>query len=148
VGQTGGRKALIAVGVVVVVAVVTLVLLFVPLEPRSFQTTAYTSRTSCSGASCPVTPYEFTVGDGRYSTLSGTWTSNVSFGEVLITINDGASSQACALCTDQLYSSLGSFLPFGSFDVSGYGPFHISVNPITNGTATTTVQGTVDSAVL
>jgi hypothetical protein len=143
-----GRKAAIAGAVVAVLVVVVLILLYVPLEPTSSQTTADTSRHCGATVTCPASPFEFTVGDGRYATLTGTWISNGTGDDVLVTINNGASSTPCALCSGQLYSSNGSGLPTGSFDVNGYGPFHISVEPLANGDQATMFQITLDSAVI
>jgi hypothetical protein len=142
------RLIVIVIAVIVIVLVVTLALLYVPLESTTFAQTAETKDCSGSLGPCPTMAIEYTVGDGKYATLTGTWVTNVSGDNVFVTINNGPESGACALCADSLYSSEGSMALTGSFDVSGSGAFHISVNQIGFDSATTTVQGTVDSAVL
>lgn len=141
------RTILAVVAVVVIVIVLTLVLVFVPLESTLFAQAAPTE--SCRGVLSPCSTLiaEFTIGDSRYSILSGSWVSNSTGGDVVVTINNGPSSEGCVLCSNLLYSSESSTLPAGSFDVSGFGPFHISVSQVGNSDQTTTVQGTLDSAV-
>jgi hypothetical protein len=140
------RSIWVIAGVVAVVVVVVLVLLFLPLEQSTF--TQSISTRGCPGLSpCSTEALEYSVGDGRYATLTGNWLTNASGSDVVITVNNGASTQACALCSNLLYSSAGSTLPTGSFDVSGFGPFHISVNQIGSSAQTTVVSGTLDSSV-
>jgi hypothetical protein len=141
-----GRK--IGIVIAIVVIFVVLILLFVPLEPTSDRATGLTAEHCAGVGSCPVAAYELTVGDGRYATLSGSWLTNASGSDVVVTINDGSSAQACANCSGQLYTSAGSSLPSGAFDVSGFGPFHISVLPLANGNQSTTLLFTLDSAIL
>lgn len=138
-------------GVLAVVAVLALV--FVPVESRAFSTSLVTANTcqagqvgsNCGGAA------EYTVGRAGYATLTGTWGTLYSgnggvLNQVDLTINNGPSSVACSLCQDQLYQVVGGA---GSFDVSGFGPFHISVvyAGTAGSSASTNIFGTVDSAV-
>lgn len=142
------RRTVLGIVVAVVVLVsLAILLVYLPVESTSF--TQDSSTTACAAAGpCDATDVEFTLGDHRFATLSGTWMSNSTVGDIIVTINNGPSNQACLLCSGQLYSSLLSIFPSGSFDVSGFGPFHVSVNQVGSSAATTTVQGTVDSAVL
>lgn len=132
---------------VVVILTLALILIYLPLEPTSFFRTADTAE--CGTVSpCGSTAVEFTLGDRRYSALTGTWMSNATAGDVEVTINNGPSNESCLLCSGLLYSSLLSIFPSGSFDVSGNGPFHVSITQLGFSPASTTVQGTVDSAVI
>lgn len=142
------RRTIWAISAVVsAIIVVVLVLLFLPLESASISQTISTK--SCTGLSpCSTQMIEFQVGDSRYATLTGDWLTSVNGSDVIITINNGPSSQPCSLCSDLLYSSLGSTTQTGSFDVSGSGPFHVSVNQIGDTSQTTIVSGTLDSAVV
>ncbi len=130
-----------------VVVIVALILTYVPLESTALTKTADTN--DCGDSSpCPEVAVEFTVGDSRFATLTGTWVSSSTGEDILVTINNGPSDQACTLCSDLLYTSLSSTLPTGSFDVSGHGPFHVSVSQIGFVAQTTSVQGTLDSTVI
>lgn len=148
----GRRRLIVVAAVVAVVVVAVLALAYLPLESTASAKTISTSRSSCGGqVPCPVGAAEFAVGDGRYARLTGAWESNASLGGIIVTINNGPSSQACAVCSDMLYTSIASnsSAPLsGSFDVSGFGPFHVSVDPIGIGSQTTNFQITIDSAVI
>jgi hypothetical protein len=135
-----------AVIVIVVLVVLVLVLVFVPVESSAFGKTAATRQ--CVAAPCSSATAEFTVGNAGYTTFSGTWGTNGTGADVVITINNGPSSQPCLNCSGQLYSSADEDLPTGSFDVSGIGPFHLSVILRLGGAQTTTIEATVDTAVL
>ena len=141
------RRVFVIIIAIAIAVIAVLVLLFVPLESTASAQTIAT-KTCSSLSQCPTMASEFTVGDSRYAIVSGTWVTNISGADIVVTVNNGASSQACGLCSGQLYSSVGSTTSSGSFDVSGFGPFHISVNQIGSDVATTTVQVIVNSAVI
>jgi hypothetical protein len=138
-----------AVIIIIVVVVATLVvLLLAPIESTAFQTIAYTSQ-NCVNVPCSTSMVEYTVGHFGYMTFTGTWLTNVSTdGNLIVTINNGPSSQPCYVCTDSLYTSPTSSTTTGSFDVSGIGPFHLSVVQILRGAQATTIQGTVGTSVI
>ena len=141
------RRILVVVGVAILAIVVLGILFWVPLESSAKGLVLITG--GCRTVNpCPTAAAEMTVGDGRFAIVSGTWVTNGSAANIVVTVNNGPTAEACALCAGALYSSLGSTVPAGSFDVSGYGPFHISVNQIGFTAATTTIELTVDSTVL
>jgi hypothetical protein len=142
------RTVVGVVATVVVIISLVFVLVLLPVEATSFTKTAETRDCTGLAASCPVVAVEYTLGDSRFATLSGSWLSNGSAGDVVVTINNGGSAEPCLLCSGLLYTSLASPFPVGSFDVSGFGPFHVSVNQVGDLPQTTSIQGTVDSAVI
>jgi hypothetical protein len=143
------RRTLLGIVIAVVVLVaLALILVYLPVEATGFAEASDTSACSGGGTPCGHDAAEFTLGDHRFATFSGTWMSNSTVGDIVVTVNNGPSDEPCLVCNGLLYSSLLSIFPSGSFDVSGFGPFHVSVNQVGSSAATTTVQGTVDSAVL
>jgi uncharacterized membrane protein YgcG len=147
------RRVLAAAACIVVVVAVLIVLALVPLEASASQSTVATTGQSCGSVvsqTCVIGTV-ITLGDARNSTLAGSWIANVTAGGIVVTINNGGSDQACALCADMLYTSVGpggSASSGGSFSVSGFGPFHISIVPILAQSASTTVSTTLTTAVL
>jgi hypothetical protein len=142
------RALLIGVAVIAIVVVI-FELVIVPEFVISFDKTVQTIYPgSCYGPlpppNCQPSGAEFNVGDGRYGTLYGTWNMSVpSLGVANLTISTGPYVARCGYCADVLYSARGSMGSTGSFDVSGTGPFHISVSPLTDGRFYTTFQGSV-----
>ncbi|MGA8303826.1 MAG: hypothetical protein WA691_10030 [Thermoplasmata archaeon] len=143
--RSGRRTAAIVAAVIVVLVILALVLIYVPLESSTFQQTVNTSLV-CPVSLCTQNNAVYTLGDDRYAVLTGTWSTNATGQGEIVTINNGGSDQPCSHCSDQLYSANDSLA--GSFDVSGYGPFHFSVLPQHPGAEATVFQGTVDVAVI
>ena len=112
--QTTARSkrgsAIVLLAIAMVVVIVALILTYVPLESTALTKTADTN--DCGDSSpCPEVAVEFTVGDSRFATLTGTWVSSSTGEDILVTINNGPSDQACTLCSDLLYTSLSSSIP-------------------------------------
>jgi hypothetical protein len=143
--RSGRRTAAIVAVVIVVLVILALVLIYVPLESSTFQQTVDTSM-ECPGSLCATHEAVYTLGDDRYAVLTGTWSTNATGQGEIVTINNGASDQPCSHCADQLYSANDS--SEGSFDVSGFGPFHFVVIPQNIGAEATAFQGAVDVAVI
>jgi hypothetical protein len=146
---SGKKKAIVVVAILVIP--IALVLVYLPVESTSIDKTLLTSGGSCQSSPCTFYPAEFNVGDSRYAWLTGTWATNVSAGDIIVTVNDGLSNQPCSLCNNSLYLSgysAGTEPASGSFDVLGYGPFHISVIPLGGYAQKTTFQLTLKSALV
>jgi hypothetical protein len=140
---------LVTVLAIVSVALLLLVYVVVPHAEIQFDRTTYSYLQgtctrgpiqTCSGGTGVVK-----VGPSSYSTLfgSGNVTPLLGYGEIEVTIsNVDPVNYLCANCTNR-YSASASGQGSGSFDVSGTGPFYISVIPVTDGHFYTTIQGTV-----
>jgi hypothetical protein len=138
-----------------VIAAIVLLTIFVLIPRAEIQfdeSLPARERNPCDGGvACHPSPYVgpgFSVGGEGYDTIFGSWNASVQSGEVfgggyvLVTITSNASGT--------LYSSTGSVTSdgglnvgtAGSFDVSGFGPFQVSVTAVKEGVFPTTVQGT------
>jgi hypothetical protein len=148
------RRRLATVAIVAVAAVlVILFLVLAPVESSAFQTTA-NSNSCVEDETCPVEVNESALGHTGYMTFTGSWTASQASGWILF-ISNGASGQTCEFtCPNLLYSAganqSGTGVPdvlTGSFDVSGFGPFQLSI-VIVSSAASVTVQGTVGTSIL
>ncbi len=154
-GSAPGWRTFALIFTVPSVVTLLLVLLFAqPLVSTSFDETLHSSGVyPCFGGYCSETPAGFVVGNGNYATVRGTWHTEFS-GEVEVVVYNGPYSSLCQIgdvnqCSALLYAS-GTQYPrgsSGSFDVGGTGPFNIVAISLL-GSATTTIEGTVDSVLL
>jgi hypothetical protein len=135
------------VAVIVVVAIVVVATLsLVPMESSSSSITKVTSDPCPAnqiGPNCG-SAFNYTVGDGRYSTLTGQWsatfsdTNSPNTNSVIMTIEN---SNAGAT---YMVSGTG-----GSFSLAGYGPYHMAVvSGNDHGNTTTSISWTLDSTVI
>jgi hypothetical protein len=143
---------LLLLSVVATMLIVTIFVLVPHAETGFERTVSFNRPPTCGGDECtaPIRGLaQFVEGDGRYSTVFGSWNASVLGGlvyvgnYVLVTISDGSGAI--------LYSSSGAPDPSGgingpisgSFDVSGAGPFTFNVTTHQSSPISTTVQGTI-----
>ncbi|MFZ0892050.1 MAG: hypothetical protein WB778_09840 [Thermoplasmata archaeon] len=145
------RKKKAILGAAILAIPIVLLLIYLPVESSATEMTVYTSGDACASYPCPTSPAEFTVGDSRFAELTGAWSTNVSVGDIVVSVNDGPSSQPCGACDGSLYISDPGYdqgPSSGSFDLKAYGPFHISVIPLGGHVQVTTFQITIKSTIL